>query len=143
MYFCGTCENMMHMRLSTPSLDDDGTGSGSSAAAAKLEYHCPHCGEIKSMDSTNVDETHLVYSKDYDQTVVEVDLINEYTKYDPTLPTIRIIPCPNEGCASNDADANNRVERDILYIRYNSVDLRYVYMCRHCNTTWKSAPLSN
>tara|TARA_B110000483_G_scaffold110551_1_gene134586 strand:+ start:306 stop:692 length:387 start_codon:yes stop_codon:yes gene_type:complete len=127
---------MMHTRLSTNENVDEADASTSSA---KLEYACPHCGEVKTIDSTNVDETHMVYSKDYDQAMVETegDLINEYTKYDPTLPTIRIIPCPNELCISN----ATHIERDILYIRYNHKDLKYVYMCRHCNTTWKSASL--
>ena len=31
-----------------------------------------------------------------------------------------------------------RVERDILYVRYNDDELKYIYMCTHCDTTWKS-----
>lgn len=137
MYFCSACENMMHMRLSA---NEGGDADAASSSDAQLEYLCPHCGEVKKMTSTNVDDTHMVYSKDYEytSTETEVDLINEYTKYDPTLPTIRILPCPNEGCASNAADVERRAERDIIYIRYNHKDLLYIYMCRLCNTTWKS-----
>ena len=107
---------MMHMRLSVAE-EGSSSSSSSSSGGAQLEYVCPHCGEIKKMNSTNVDETHMVYSRDYDNasTEVEVDLFNEYTKYDPTLPTIRIIPCPNEGCVSNAADSDRRADRDIIY----------------------------
>ena len=61
--------------------------------------------------------------------------INEYTKLDITLPRINYIKCPNESCTSNkdDFDTDNR---EILYIRYDNVNMKYVYLCTHCDYNW-------
>ena len=57
------------------------------------------------------------------------NIINEYTKYDPTLPRVKNIPCPNEHCDEDD-------EKEIIYIRYDDTHMKYVYLCNACDTTW-------
>ena len=68
-----------------------------------LIYYCRNCGhEDKSITAENVcvSETQLRRSeKKYSQ------MVNEYTKYDPTLPRINTIKCPNHECISNNAGA--------------------------------------
>lgn len=132
MHFCSNCDNMMHVRISVNDSDE-----AEVVAQGAMAYVCPHCGEKKEYGDGGEQQS-LVYSKNYDiaSTFIDSEIINEYTKYDPTLPTIDIIPCANERCPSNE-DPENHL-RDIIYIRYNVSDLKYVYMCRKCNTTWKS-----
>ena len=60
--------------------------------------------------------------------------MNEYTKLDPTLPRIKTIKCPNQTCLSNSDNAEN----EVLYIRYDDTNIKYIYMCAHCDTTWKT-----
>ena len=64
-----------------------------------LIYYCRNCGhENKNITAENVcvSETQLRRSeKKYSQ------MVNEYTKYDPTLPRINTIKCPNHECISN------------------------------------------
>jgi rubrerythrin len=152
--------------------------------------------------------------------------VNEYTKYDPTLPRINSIKCPNQECESNTmsggggsgsgtgADAGKikikkaattkslkkyvdsanksaaeamesakesekilkaieeeeaaeaqeeaqaqakktssslaenevvnysndatKSKREVMYIRYDDINMKYVYVCVYCNTTWKT-----
>lgn len=60
-------------------------------------------------------------------------LINEFTADDPTLPHIKTIQCPNETCPSRRGDGN-----DVLYIKYDPVNLKYLYICAKCKQRWRS-----
>jgi aspartate carbamoyltransferase regulatory subunit len=61
-------------------------------------------------------------------------IINKYTKMDPTLPRINNILCPNAECKTNTED----VPREIIYIRYDNVNMKYVYLCSECDVVWKT-----
>ena len=60
-------------------------------------------------------------------------IINKYTKLDPTLPRINTILCPNPNCTTNTDDT----PREIIYIRYDDTNMKYVYLCSTCDTVWK------
>jgi len=64
-------------------------------------------------------------------------IINKYTKLDPTLPRINKIKCPNAECDTNKSDGG-AAEREIIYIRYDDVNMKYVYLCSTCDTVWKT-----
>jgi hypothetical protein len=71
-------------------------------------------------------------------------LVNEYTKLDPTLPRVSNIPCPNAACTSNrdqeGKDAGeDQLPHEVIYLRYNDAQLKFVYICNLCDTVWKSA----
>ena len=62
-------------------------------------------------------------------------MVNKYTKLDPTLPRINNIPCPNPVCESNkDKDA---VHPEIIYMRYDDINMKYIYTCTLCDKVWK------
>ena len=61
-------------------------------------------------------------------------IINKYTKLDPTLPRVSNILCPNADCLTNKED----VPREIIYIRYDDKNMKYVYLCSSCDTVWKT-----
>jgi aspartate carbamoyltransferase regulatory subunit len=61
-------------------------------------------------------------------------IINKYTKLDPTLPRVTNILCPNLDCASN----KDSHIREIIYIRYDDINMKYVYLCSTCDTVWKT-----
>jgi len=66
-----------------------------------LIYYCRNCGnEDKTIiaDNVCVSETQLRRSEQK-----FTFMVNEYTKYDPTLPRINMIKCPNQECSSNTA----------------------------------------
>jgi DNA-directed RNA polymerase subunit M/transcription elongation factor TFIIS len=119
MHFCTQCNNMYYIRISA---DDTN----------KLVYYCRNCG---NEDSTlNVDNVTIskVQLKKSEQQFGHI--INKYTKLDPTLPRINRILCPNPDCSTN----TNGTEREIIFIRYNDVDMKYVYLCSTCDVVWKT-----
>jgi DNA-directed RNA polymerase subunit M/transcription elongation factor TFIIS len=61
-------------------------------------------------------------------------LLNEFTKQDPTLPHVNTIKCPNLECKSNVGGT----ERDVIYIKYDAVNLKFLYICNVCDTKWRS-----
>ena len=66
--------------------------------------------------------------------------INEYTKYDPTLPRINTIKCPTHECPSNkDPSEKGYVSREVIYLRYDDINMKYIYLCPFCDTIWKTA----
>ena len=124
MHFCNQCQNMYYLKIKT---DDD------NAANDALVYYCRNCGnENKELagnnicvSKTTVNHTEENYSSS----------INEYTKYDPTLPRTNMIKCPNAKCGSNEEGG----VRDVLYNRYDDTNMKYIYMCAVCDTTWKTS----
>jgi aspartate carbamoyltransferase regulatory subunit len=61
------------------------------------------------------------------------NIINKYTKLDPTLPRINNILCPNSECSTN----TKNEEKEIIYIRYDETNMKYVYLCSTCDTVWE------
>ena len=61
-------------------------------------------------------------------------LMNEFTQRDPTLPHVNTIKCPNEQCDSNAAGK----EKDVIYLKYDAVNLKFLYICNVCETHWRS-----
>ena len=109
MHFCPTCENMMHVQLlQTTEADPDGKNVDDSAFS--LKYHCPNCKTTQMPSDTNA-ESNLVFFKSYDQITDETTVMNEYTQYDPTIPTITTVPCPNDQCLSNAAEEHKQFKR--------------------------------
>ena len=124
MRFCKVCDNMYYISI-------DARDSN------KLSHYCRNCGDVDN-DSDNLDVQCILNTqmKKTDQTFHHV--INKFTKLDPTLPRIYNIPCPNEGCATNAVNTTEKVDREVLYIRYDEDKLKYLYMCTVCNHTWHS-----
>ena len=118
MHFCSNCENMYYIRIN----EDDPN---------KLVYYCRHCGhENTNLSVENVTVSKLQIKKS-EQSFNHI--INKYTKLDPTLPRINTILCPNVDCETN----TKNKEREIIYIRYDDTNMKYVYLCSSCDTVWK------
>jgi DNA-directed RNA polymerase subunit M/transcription elongation factor TFIIS len=118
MHFCSTCNNMYYIRINSDNTN-------------KLVYYCRNCGNEDSLlttDNVCVSKTNLTKSE---QTFNHI--INKYTKYDPTLPRVNKILCPNPDCTTNTKD----VTREIIYIRYDHVNMKYVYLCSTCDNVWQ------
>jgi aspartate carbamoyltransferase regulatory subunit len=63
-------------------------------------------------------------------------IINPYTKLDPTLPRIYNMKCPNGDCKTN--KESNDKPTEVIYLRYDNDNLKYLYICVECDTTWKT-----
>ena len=61
-------------------------------------------------------------------------MINEFTRQDNTLPHIKMIPCQRDECPSNIGG----VERDVIYMTYDTPGKKNLYICNVCGEQWKS-----
>ena len=131
MHFCSQCQNMYYIRIDSED-------------ANKLVYYCRNCGNEAEyltvyndcvsngmqQDCICVSKTHI---KKNEQSFNH--FINQYTKLDPTLPRTNKILCTNSECLTNTKEGT---PREIIYIRYDDVNIKYIYLCSTCDTTWKS-----
>lgn len=125
MHFCPECGNMYYLKL----LSDD---------QDKLIYYCRNCGNEDKSLSDNL--TNLYVSKSETNTSMNYkNIINKYTKLDPTLPRIQNIDCPNPNCECNqpsEEKGDNKKYKEILYIRYDDKNMKFVYLCAICDKVW-------
>ena len=127
MHFCPKCGNMYYLQLKKD--DED-----------KLIYYCRNCGNedeslVSNLNNLYVSKTNIQEEKNYKTS------INKYTKLDPTLPRITNIDCPNPDCDCNKTEEKSEeplVEKEILYIRYDDANMKFVYLCAHCDTIWNT-----
>ena len=119
MKFCEVCQNMLYI-----AIDAEDTN--------KLTYYCRHCGSI---DTAITQEGHCVLQTQLKQGQQKFQhMINPYTKMDPTLPRIQM-KCPNESCKTNSTESK---QAEVIYMRYNDQQMKYVYLCVECDTVWKT-----
>ena len=134
MHFCSVCANMYYISI-TPENE--------------LQYYCRNCGNI---DNTIAAENICVSKVNVKHTTTQQSfsqVVNKYTKYDPTLPRIHTIRCPNDECPSNvsasasaggggGAVENKKAKNEIIYVRYDDTNLKYVYLCAKCDKVWNT-----
>ena len=114
--FCDKCENMLYLYKEEDS--------------EKLLYKCKACG--------NTDQSPEEITKVFTNMVGHIDKTevinrNKYITHDVTLPSIRgntNITCKNKLCDTEDVD--------IKYIKYDEINMKYMYICNHCGCKWKN-----
>lgn len=119
MKFCIKCDNMYYIKINEENENE-------------LTYYCRNCGHI---DETIVEEGVSVLNtqlKNGGQSFKHI--INQYTKLDPTLPRIYNIKCPNIACKTN----SENIPTEIIYMRYDDDNMKYLYICVTCDTIWKT-----
>ena len=141
MKFCSECQNMYYIKINGED-------------ANTLVYYCRFCGHE---DNEPTDDGVVVLRTEYKKTEQQFShMINRYIKHDPTLPRITNVKCPNEGCKSNGStdkshgptdksssasgghDSPKGHEPSVIYLRYDDANMKYLYICEHCDTTWKT-----
>jgi len=113
--FCKVCDNLLFLY----SEEDE----------RELYYACKTCGEKQSKTINN-----CIYNNTYDIDLSETINTNQFLKDDVTLPTIKNNPnikCPNSTCKSKDMD-----DTEIVYIKYDGENMKYLYVCKECQTKW-------
>ena len=116
--FCDKCDNLMYLY--------------SNEENNALYLGCKVCGEKRDYI-----ENKCIYSNEFNIDLSETMNQNEYLKDDITLPNIENNPnikCPNEECIS----IKEEKPSNILYIKYDQDDLKYMYICKYCSQKWKN-----
>ena len=111
--FCTKCENMLYIKIA----EDDSN---------KIEYFCRFCGHVEKPTDQNMVLT--IMNTAINRETNFSHIVNEYTKHDPTLPRIQHIACPNEACTKE--------KKEVIYIRYDDANLKYLYLCTDCDYVW-------
>jgi DNA-directed RNA polymerase subunit M/transcription elongation factor TFIIS len=119
MHFCSNCQNMYYIRINSDNPNS-------------LVYYCRQCGnedKLLAVDDVCVSKIQI---KKNDHSFNHI--INKFTKLDPTLPRINNMLCPNADCLTNTKDK----EKEVIYIRYDDTNMKYVYLCCECDTVWNT-----
>jgi DNA-directed RNA polymerase subunit M/transcription elongation factor TFIIS len=150
MHFCTGCGNMYYIRLT-----EDNT----------IVYYCRNCGNEDN--AITIDNLVVSHTSLRQTGVNQSNGVNKYTKLDPTLPRISTIQCPNSDCPCNrnhnptqyadratilgttaeesassagaaSSEPDDTVPREVIYLRYDDIRLKYIYLCAVCNTIWNT-----
>ena len=130
-----------------------------------IVYYCRNCGHENkniSLNSVTISKTSFKNKRQKYNSI-----LNKYTKLDPTLPRINTIKCPNQSCKSNHggegegaavgAESKKKEasgaaaaaleapvvvasenKREIIYLRYDDINMNFVYLCATCDTVWNT-----
>ena len=96
----------------------------------KLQRNCRECGYKEEDTGGLIHETFINEKVSKSHEI----LINEFTRQDPTLPHLKTMKCPRGDCKSNGGGA----EKDVIYIKYDAENLKYLYICNVCGEHWKT-----
>ena len=126
MKFCSECDNMYYIKING---EDENS----------LIYYCRFCGHE---DNEPAENGVVVLRTDYKKSEQQFShMINRYIKHDNTLPRITNMKCPNESCGKKEsasAASASAEDSSIIYLRYDDDNMKYLYICENCNTTWKT-----
>jgi DNA-directed RNA polymerase subunit M/transcription elongation factor TFIIS len=114
--FCPVCRHYLYLQ-STPNT---------------LERLCRNCGYNEQDEKGGLVMELMIQERSAEGYKI---LLNEFTRKDARLPHIRKnIACPDATCPSNHGAA----EPDVIYIKYDAVNLLYLYICDVCGFQWRS-----
>jgi DNA-directed RNA polymerase subunit M/transcription elongation factor TFIIS len=113
--FCGVCNQCFNYQLRDE----------------KLFRICRKCGfEEEEKKGALLFETYIQERRSEAYKV----LTNEFTRQDPTLPHVKTIKCPATICPTN----QGKNERDVIYMKYDNINMKYLYICNVCGEQWRS-----
>ena len=114
MKFCQECNNMLYINV-----DDD----------KSLLYYCKSCGHKEATKDKH--SICIIDDVKIDDSIKYAQYINPYLKHDPCLPRVKNIVCPNPKCTRPEGQEN-----EVIYIKYDNVNMKFLYTCVYCNNFW-------
>lgn len=139
MKFCKVCENMLYVNAPDGSTHE-------------LQYLCKNCAYKEVITRNDVTGGSVpIVAKRYDNNSKESELdescimrtnyfddIRSFQQYqtkniqfDPTLPRVNNIECPQKCAMSKNGNK-------VICVRYDLGKMKYLYMCCHCEHFWKN-----
>jgi DNA-directed RNA polymerase subunit M/transcription elongation factor TFIIS len=116
--FCPVCDNYLYTEVD--------------AESQELTRLCRKCGHKEKDTKGGLVMEMMIQQRSAEGYKI---LLNEFTRKDPRLPHIRKnISCPNVICDSNKGGK----DPDVIYIKYDVVNLMYLYICDICGEKWHS-----
>jgi len=124
--FCKVCRYYLYLEQTV----EEDEKADKDSQQMQLRRICRNCGYQEVMDGGLILEIDLKEKTSEGYKI----LMNEFTKDDPTLPHVHSLTCPNDSCESN----TTAKEADIIYMKYDVVNMKYLYICNVCDTRWRS-----
>lgn len=118
MEFCNFCDNMLYIK-------DEETDK------FKVKQYCKNCNFEKPL--SEIESSKVINSSSNKTQFNYTSIMTKHIEYDPTIPHIDNIKCPNDKCTKA-KDKNN----DIMYIKTNEIYLKFVYYCTYCKFFWEN-----
>lgn len=120
MEFCDICDNMLYCKhvIQDDSESDDNNG---------VEYFCKFCGNTRPFAQN---EPKLISSLSFERKNGIEDIIGDNIVHDRSLPHVSSVNCVNENCNRGDSD------NDVILLRYDKNNSKFLYYCTHCKTRW-------
>jgi DNA-directed RNA polymerase subunit M/transcription elongation factor TFIIS len=116
--FCPVCDNYLYIQVNADNQE--------------LTRLCRKCGYKEEDTKGGLVMEMMIQQQSSEGYKI---LLNEHTRKDPRLPHIRKnITCPNVTCDSNKGGK----DPDVIYIKYDQVNLMYLYICDICGEKWHS-----
>lgn len=119
MKFCSVCENMLYI-----DVRDNGM----------MSWNCVYCMKPDPVaNATTSSKTSIMVSSvDYKNEKAKYQhLMTPYIHEDPTIPHVSNIECANPQCTRKKDQLN-----DVIYIKYDARNLKYLYSCAYCKHFW-------
>ena len=134
MKFCDVCDNMLYVKVDA----DEG-----------LQFYCKNCNFSRSQtndagsvplvaEKNTLHATESVHDENCIMNINYSDDARNYSihmtpniKYDMTLPRVNNIPCPH--CAKD----KKSKEPEVIYIKYDIINMKYLYFCCNCENFWR------
>ena len=119
MEFCPDCRNLLFLKITKKEGGD-----------VELVHKCGNCNYKNTAQNTN---NSCIYTNPYNIDRLKYYIRRkDFLKYDPTIPHIDIMPCPNKSCSSNTGEHKN----DALFMCIDNIKLLNLYVCMNCNVHW-------
>jgi DNA-directed RNA polymerase subunit M/transcription elongation factor TFIIS len=116
--FCPVCRYYLYLQV-----------SGKDQVLSRV---CRNCGHNETDEKGGMVMEMMVKERSAEGYKI---LLNEFTRQDPRLPHIRKnIKCPEPTCDSN----HGKADPDVIYIKYDAVNMLYLYICDVCGFQWRS-----
>ena len=117
--FCPVCRYYLYVEANTGQTE-------------ALYRFCRNCGYRKADEKGGLVTEMAIQEKAAEGYKI---LLNEFTRRDPRLPHIKKdVKCPDPACDSN----HGKAEADVIYIKYDPINMLYLYICDICGHQWRS-----
>lgn len=124
-YMCPTCKNYMVLEMGASK--EEGEEETQPREATRV---CRNCGFRKPEEKGLIMNT---MTQDNGTEAYRV-FLNDFTLKDPRYPHSKTIPCPKLDCDTR----TGKAEGDTIFIKFDPVNLKYLYICTVCKTHWKT-----
>lgn len=121
MVFCDRCENLLVINHHI----DEASGKH------HIVNSCSNCGPALDKELPSDKSLKIIENKYQEAQTNYETVINPYIKFDPRLPRVKNIKCTNADCKLPTGEEN-----EVIYIKYDKINMKYVYVCVHCDHYW-------